>query len=192
MEKSTLLSLSFLLFFSLSTWAQTQKGSKLLGGSVSGFLQRNNSFSISLSPQIGYFVINNLALGTGVTLSYFKSSFDDNTTGVSYRSRTTKAGISPFVRYYFGKSASTRLFTHASVDLWRSWSNSSISRRELQIDVNNYSTLRAGVGVVHFITNQVGLEALLSYTPSKNSTNERNGSLAISVGLQFYLPVSEH
>lgn len=189
-KKSVLLALYFLLMFSLSTWAQTQKGAKLLGGDVAFDLEKNNSFSITLSPQIGYFVIKNLAVGTGASLHYSKYNYGDNMS-YSFRARTTMAGASPFVRYYFGQSTPTRLFTDARIIFWRTWFTGTQHGSQPQLTVSNYSTLRAGVGVVHFITSQIGLEALLAYTSSKNSSSDRTGKIGLTVGFQIYLPSSK-
>jgi outer membrane protein len=185
MRKTPFLFLFFLLIFSFSTWAQTEKGSKLLGGSANFSFEKNYSFGIS--PQIGYFITNNFALGTGVSISYSKFDNDD-TMGNGYRSHTTAAGISPFIRYYFGKASSTRLFTQGAVVFQRFWQNSSINGGEPQVNAENFSTFRVGVGVVHFITQQVGLEALVDYSASKYGVGDRTSRVALNIGLQIYLP----
>ncbi|MDO1445775.1 hypothetical protein Q0590_05910 [Rhodocytophaga aerolata] len=188
MRKTTLLFLFCLLVFSSTTWAQTEKGSKLLGGSANFNFEKNYSFGIS--PQMGYFITTNFALGTGVSISYSKFNNDD-TVGNSYRSNTTVAGFSPFIRYYFGKATSTRLFTQGAVVFQRLWQNTRINGSEPQINVDNFSTYRAGVGVVHFITQQIGLEALVAYSSSKYSVENRTGRVVLNVGLQIYLPASQ-
>lgn len=57
----------------------------------------DKEFSINLIPRVGYFVINNLAVGLDFTLAYnhIKSS-----SGGEYISNRTGFGAGPFLRYY--------------------------------------------------------------------------------------------
>ncbi len=73
--------------------AQTSKSTWMLGGDA-GFASKESVTSWNVSPNIGYFVMDNLAIGANIDLK-------DDESG-----STTNFG--PFVRYYFtslGKSA---------------------------------------------------------------------------------------
>ena len=97
-----------LMFFVLALQGQTEKGNVLLGGDtklditsqkmdVTDNAIRKSTF-IELSPQIGFFVADGLAMGVELPISY-----SSNRLGNSKSSYTILA-VSPFLRYYFGKS----------------------------------------------------------------------------------------
>src|SRR5687767_3997835 len=83
------------LFFLTPSYAQTGKGSMLLGGNGGLRFDSENSqniFNAYLSPRIGFFVIDKLALGISLPLSISTSDDFEN----------SSIGISPFIRYYIG------------------------------------------------------------------------------------------
>ena len=57
---------------------------------------KGKTFSYNLTPKVGYFVIDNLALGLDITL--FSSTM--KITNMEYKSNSTKLTAGPFVRYY--------------------------------------------------------------------------------------------
>ncbi len=194
MKKYYLFLIPFLFALALTASAQTQKGALLLGGAGSFNFEKNflKQYQASLSPRVGYFVANNLAVGLGLEMTYSKIKSDQyNRYGYPpYHIRSLSAGISPFVRYYIGNS-STRFFAQAAPSFSRSWSNRTVTSEQTISDATNFISASGGVGVVHFITEQVGLEAFLDYThtllPAVEPSTKR---LGFNVGLQFYLPGS--
>lgn len=96
-----------------ASFAQFSQGTFLVGGSTGlgvNFLTDKTksggttstdgkSTSFSLEPTAGYFVIDNLAIGTGIGLS--TSSFKPDGGGTKSTSSTIL--LSPFARYYFDK-----------------------------------------------------------------------------------------
>src|ERR1700710_1032719 len=74
-------------------FAQTEKGNFLVGGTA-GFQTNSTNTTIAFSPNVGYFVKNNLAVGASSTLSSVKEDF----------LKTTTFNIGPFARYYVGHS----------------------------------------------------------------------------------------
>lgn len=101
----------FISCFAISGNAQITKGSILLGGdSKLDFSMANSmiglngisgeSVDIDFSPQIGFFVFNNFALGLSIPISY-GSYKPDNTMVLS--SESTSISLVPFFRYYMGK-----------------------------------------------------------------------------------------
>jgi outer membrane protein len=170
---SAVLSLLF-LSSSFDGFSQTEKGSKLLGGS--GSLQFYDPFFVSLYPNAGIFVVDKLALGSAVSISFSSGS----------NSRYTSLGISPFARYYFGKSR-IQYFVLANAGLYRSWYTSVNPPFEDVRNANNVFDARAGLGAVYFITQQVGLEATLNYNIYGNAS-QRDNNLVLNFGFQIYLP----
>lgn len=53
-------------------------------------------FSLNLTPRVGYFVIDNLAVGLDITLAYTHTKGNNG----QYVSNTTRFGTGPFLRYY--------------------------------------------------------------------------------------------
>src|SRR5258706_3724890 len=98
-----------LISCALQLRAQFGKGTITFGGSAgySSLTSKDTQANVTVTqgttntftfvPQAGYFFIDNLAAGAGITL---KSSRFNDANSLSYASRTTFL-FSPFVRYYF-------------------------------------------------------------------------------------------
>jgi len=198
------LSTMMLLLTTLSAYvssAQTEKGSFLLGGtagasslhtdSPSSYLGQYKATTVYLSPNIGYFVIDKLALGLSASISAGKTSYEN----IDAYSRNTTFGAGPFVRYYFPMDR-WAIFPYVSYSL----STTNTKGRSFGYDpilTTNYhynttqKTFSAGVGATYFITRNIGLEGIVSYQ-AYNSTNrdlpdtEQSG-LNFKVGFQIYL-----
>ena len=174
--------------------AQTQNGSFLIGGTASVENAKGNleslsvlttepgtTTAISLAPQVGYFVIDNLAIGLRPSITYAWRGKDN---------RNTATGLGPFVRYYFpfGRFA---VFPEFKASLNNS------KQSYLIIDPDNGSSANAtfkskstqysgGVGFVWFAAKNVGIESILSYSHYKRSSSAGN-LLSLRFGIQFYL-----
>lgn len=155
------------LFF-LNGFAQTEKGSRLIGGS--GYFNVKDDFFFRLSPMYGQFIFDNFAVGAGATLD-FVSGYERDDIGLA---------LGPYLRYYIGNNASRLLFTG-------NLEYGSFSRRN-QFDQYSEKAFSAGFGVgyVHFLTNQIGLEAILNY---RNNWGSRftYDELFINLGFQIHL-----
>ncbi|MDO1451242.1 hypothetical protein Q0590_33520 [Rhodocytophaga aerolata] len=167
------------LFLPLTCFGQTEKGSKLLGGS--GSIQFYDPFMINLFPDVGFFVADHLALGSGIPVSF---STDSRTDYVSL-------GLSPFARYYLGQST-LRYFLATEVGYRHTWNTFTFGQDKLQQSYNTWD-IRGGVGAVYFITEQIGLEALLSYGTFRTyvSGETIRNRLNLTVGFQIYLPAKQ-
>lgn len=176
--------LTLLLAFTLAfaCHAQTQKGTLMIGGG--GSAEFEDGFSASLNPNLGYFVANNVAVGSGLSLCYGKSS----------SLRSVGAGVQPFVRYYFGQQAPTRFFAVASGSVLSH--RTEVENGIVEYEKSTSHSFGGGLGVVHFLTDQVGLEAQLLYRNSRTYYNiyyddippSWNGGLGLSLGVQIHLP----
>src|SRR5262245_31900026 len=93
---------TFLLVSSKAMFAQVDQGQWMVGGSA-GFDHAsqgdNKMTTISLAPNLGYFVINQLAVGLRPEFSYHKTK-TKTITGTA-TSSSTDWSLAPFVRYYF-------------------------------------------------------------------------------------------
>lgn len=152
--------------------AQTEKGSKLVGVNVGNIIiptSGNGGTSIiSLQPQVGWFVANGLVLGTGVPFFYVGS---DNTS-------VMQIGLTPFVRYYIGKS-SIKPFLGGSFGFIRS-SLSNMGRSESSTN----TVYSVSGGLAFFVNKSVSFDLGLNYTGANTNVN----SVLLSPGVSSLTP----
>lgn len=175
---------SAILFCSLYSNAQITKGSWMIGGTgnITSYENKNiqngndvgdKGNTISIAPNIGYFFINNLALGTTGSLSFTNSN----------RYESHNYGFGPFIRYYFLKEDKRiNFFAHANYTFGEYKSGSTITGS------NGY---RVKAGPVIFFNKNVGMEITLDYNSSKIKVSEPNSSsynaFQVSLGFQIHL-----
>lgn len=101
--KKIILSLAAVLAFTLTSDAQTRKGTVLLGAG-SHFSEQNIN-TLAITPKVGYFVQDGIAIGALVNFQ------NDNTNKGDYELNDATAEIGVFGRYY----VSNNLFTEISL-----------------------------------------------------------------------------
>ena len=101
--KKIILSLAAVLAFTLTSDAQTRKGTVLLGAG-SQFSEQNIN-TLAITPKVGYFVQDGIAIGALVNFQ------NDNTDKGAYELNDNTAEIGVFGRYY----VSNNLFTEISL-----------------------------------------------------------------------------
>jgi hypothetical protein len=154
--------------------APVQAGNWMIGGSIGslGYNFSTESFNMVLNPRAGFFVVDDLAVGLGLTVGLTTIPEVDNIW--SY-------GLTPFVRYFFpeGASPTGRFFTEAEAGLAGSTDAS---------DASFLAGLR--VGYARFISQTVALEGTFGYTYSQANINTGAAvtGLAVGLGFQIYLP----
>jgi hypothetical protein len=174
--------ITFILLSINDSIAQIEKGNWLIGGNGNINYRKTKDqfgatkdFNLSISPDIGYFLKNQLALGlrSGINNSAFKS----NTT----TSSNTSLGLGPFLRYYYIKppkniNLASELSYSYFVNINRSISNN---------QGNSLYTFMTGP--VLFLNKNVGLELLFGYKSNFKSGNSVNNSFWFSkLGFQFH------
>ena len=112
--KKIILSLAAVLAFTLTTDAQTRKGTVLLGAG-SQFSEQNIN-TLAITPKVGYFVQDGIAIGALVNFQ------TDNEDKSAYELNDQTAEIGIFGRYY----VSNNLFTEVSL------SSKSVSMEDYQ------------------------------------------------------------
>lgn len=109
-------------YLTFAAYGQTDKGKLLIGGgSTLDFSSLNSTWKtdddegdagkmteLEFSPQIGYFVIDNLAVGVELPITYSSETDEDD-----YKYSTTAIALAPFVRYYFG-TTNIKPYLHGS------------------------------------------------------------------------------
>lgn len=169
--KKLLLSLALVAVLGFASKAQTEKGSWMVGAQAANINYNSTYevFQLLLTPQAGYFVKNNLAIGAKLSLDLVSS---DGTSKVW--------SVGPFVRGYFGGNDKSKFFAEANPDLGG-----------VSVGGENFTiyNLGASVGYAYFITKNIGLETGLSYNYSNATDGGGMGStdLGLSFGFQIYL-----
>lgn len=158
--------------------AQLSQGTWMVGGSVAD-MNFTNGFRASLTPQLGYFIKDRIAVGGRVGLKI------QNVNGVSGTQTDWTAGV--FSRYYFGANEvdnlldNGRFFVQGDAGFGGKNSN--------QGSTTNGVDLGIGAGYAYFITPTVGLEGLLRVggkVGGGNTTTQTDVNL--NIGFQIYLP----
>lgn len=195
--KKTILLAIFAIGISMTN-AQTKKGDMLVGtsfGSMSFTSSKSsttysntpteynsdgNSFSISLNPNIAWFIQDNLAVGGGVSLSFYNSKSDSSNTS-STTTSTSKYNqpsfyIGPFARYYFGGSEKGMPFTQLSLQYGISGGksdSSSSSGATSTTTTKPKGDWNAGLnfGYEHFISKYVGIFGMIGVNYGKSKTS---------------------
>ncbi len=174
-----------MLLITAGTYAQFNKGRMLVGGQVSFTNTPNSEFkgnALSLTPQFGYFVINNLAVGAGINFNAQKNKSDN------YTYSNTSMQFQPFVRYYFKPG----IFLHGSYGIGDGKAKSGSE----EYSYNIYSwTGSAGYAI--FLNDHVAIEPMLGY--KWNTVNDKgtdgaktsSSSLYFQIGFQIYLGRNE-
>jgi outer membrane protein len=193
MKRITLVGL-IILGCSCNAFGQFKKGTILAGGSIGASFTTNKTItgsttttnsstnSFSLSPQVGYFIIDDFTVGAGVQLSTSSLNSDDS----SYKRSQTFLTFEPFTRYYFDK-----FYGQAGIG-FGSYSSEST-------DVNFTSSSKGSVfnwsiigGYAILLNNHVAIEPQIGYKSTSlsadgsNSTN-RIAGLYLQLGFQIYI-----
>ena len=169
-----------MLLSSIIGISQTNKGNWLLGGTA-GFTSSKygdaKNTIIDLSPNAGYFVINNLAIALSAHVG--SETYNSGLSGASDE-KSSSIYIGPTVRYYFtpvGKNV--KLFGEASCAFGSS-----------KFDAVSVSTTAWGVsaGPAFFLNKNVALEISLGYASSKNQDDNKSTNLfGLRAGFQIHL-----
>ena len=152
------------------TNAQTEKGKILLGGQSSleftsyssewetdyGSGDNGKSRYLDITPQVGYFIANNLAVGLEIPYSFSKEIDGDD----SYS--TSSFAVVPFARYYFGK---TKIKPYLHGGIGPGWGkNKSVIFKSPDIEVStNLVAYEFGGGLGVFINEHVSVDFGLGY-----------------------------
>lgn len=208
---------------SLSVFSQTKKGDKLVGVGIGSISYTNsdskttysntptvynsdgNSFSISINPNVAWFVNDNLAIGGGISVSFYSSKSNSSNTSstTTSESKSTQPSfyIGPLARYYFGGSPKGMPFAQANfqIGIYGGKSESKTSTgSSSETTTNPKGDWNAGLsfGYEHFITPNVGLYGSIGFNYGKSKTtyeyrpSSGTGYDYTSEYSRFYIPVN--
>lgn len=182
----------------LSVSAQTEKGSKLFGVSLGSLSYTNsnskttysntptiyksdgNSFSISVNPNVGWFINDGFVLGGGVSVSFYSSKSNSSNTGSSTtsESKSTQPSfyIGPYARYYFSGSKKGMPFIQANAQYGiyggKSTSKTS-SGASSETTTHPKGDWNAGAtfGYEHFLSSYIGLYVSVGFNYGSSKTS---------------------
>lgn len=176
--KKIALAFCFLAIGMASAFAQINKGQWLVGGSASASFSKQGSnddskvTSVSVSPDAGYFFINNFAGGARVSFTSVKvKSAEDASTSFLF---------APFVRYYFLPAAQkVNLFADASYGFGTAKNGNSESFNQFSI----------AAGPAVFLSPNTALEFTLQYSSAGGDAigDDRMNNFGLNVGFQIHL-----
>jgi outer membrane protein len=195
MMKKLLLA-AFAVFAFTSVDAQTEKGNWVFGGNTSlSFASTKAKVEVdgnevdgdltstvfSVTPSVGYFVIDNLAVG--LDLSFTSNKNDNGDTDVT----TSSFSVLPMGTYFFDAGESFKPYVGAGVGL--------ISTSSGDEDINKSSGLaiRGKGGVAYFLNESIALDFSVQYLNSsqKNKENSdvvtKNSSFGVGFGFSIFL-----
>lgn len=163
------------LAFTVTTNAQITKGNWMFGGDATFYSfitereeqETSRSTSITVNPNINYFVIDKLAVGLKI--------------GTSFNKNNTSLGISPVARYYFLDTDKIfNIFTEASFGY-----GINIPKERDSYSSTGFTTKLGGVV---FLNQSVGLEFGINYRRGKDGLNNNiYNTIKVAFGLQIHL-----
>ena len=191
----------FLFAFAVSCFVYSysqnfSQGSKMVGGSIgldfktlkqdvpgAGTQTDGSLTNISFNPTGGYFIIDGVAAGAG--LSFVSTTFKpDGTTGKVVLSQVS---FSPFGRYYH----TSGVFGHLGFDLGSAKDEDSIGGNT---NKDKYSVfgIRFGAGYAIFLNDNVAVEPTLMYESTSmkdkaTDVKDINNGLVIRIGFNIFL-----
>lgn len=201
--KKLLLSLIAVSALAFTTQAQTEKGKFMLGGDVefnsskaNGVDKSNKSFAIV--PSVGYFVTDNIAIGTGIgfesTKNYNYTTLTPTVTGFS--TKTQAFVVAPFVRGYKGITDQFKFFGQLSVPM--TFGNAKTGDVNGDNFVKNGNNNNVGValspGFAFFPSKKFGIEFSvngISYNDNRledSNGNKTGGNKNFNIGANFFAP----
>jgi outer membrane protein W len=157
---------------------QITKGNWLVGGSGEFHNQHEDlqgsdirGLTISVAPDIGYFIIDKLGVGLNVTFSYNRTKVKDNI------GKTNILGLGPFVRYYFLPSDNRiNIFSEAAYEY------------TTVFDGDYQNDFYFSAGPVIFFNSSVGLELAAKYSTSNSKiSNSTAKTVFLTIGFQIHL-----
>jgi outer membrane protein len=161
--------------------------------------------NFNISPNVGYFIMDNLAVGLRIGYATTKSTEKDvPAAGDETINKTSEFTVSPFARYYMEMGEKAGLFIDGSVDIGSGKGTNEVTSGGTTV-TNELKMSTFGVnirpGVYWFITDHIGLEGTFgslgfnSYkdddggnpaTENKSSSFGLNLNTGIAVGFNYY------
>lgn len=164
--------------------AQLQKGNLMVGGELTNlkldFQEGNTTFGLALTPRLGYFIEDNIALGGYLRIGLQTS---DGYTDFTY-------SVGPFGRYYFSDKKlqllkQSRFFLEGNVG----FEGRNYDLKNGPSTSTNGLGIGFGPGLAYFLNQNIALEALLKYNLTVGfGSSTTNNQIGLGLGFQIYMP----
>ncbi len=162
--KKLILSIVAFAAASFSSFAQTEQGKFIVGGTASYQSTKSDADNaepaenFSLVPNFGYFVSDNFALGTGLGYTYSKANFS------SPSGQNEAIVVRPFGRYYMGLADQFKFFGQLSIPMAFGTTKSTDANGDVITKTGTSTTVGVAVspGFAFFPTRKVGIEFALN------------------------------
>ena len=139
--------------------------------------------SFNLLPKVGYFVIDNLAVGLDIGIGYSNTKSGES----GYKYETTMFSVGPFIRYYF-QTKSVLPFIEADASFGGLHSKNQ-SHNSTSKDKYSVITFGGGLGIAVPIGNRVTFDVMAGYnslTVKDKEDNEDNDRMVYGTfGVNF-------
>ena len=198
--KKLLLSLIAVSALAFSTQAQTEKGNLVVGGTVNfnstkpdGASKSSTAFAIL--PSVGYFLADNIAIGTAI--GYQSSKYYSNVNSTTIATNKSDAFvISPFVRGYKGVNDQFKFFGQLSVPMSFGKDKVGDANGDNMVKTGSINTIGIALspGVAFFPSKKFGIELSvqgISYNDYKNENangEKVGGRKEFNIGANFFSP----
>jgi len=196
--------------------AQTSKGSFLVGSNISYSAEKHNTtlklrayggniwdeamvrtHSIAASPQIGYFLMDNMCVGFSYQFNQRTSKAKDYKDAfLTYDYRERSSDFAPFIRYYIPINAKFSVITGFGYG----WGYTKETQSYEHTDGNGtisgfyviplkFQKMNITGGITYFLNKNVGAELLVIYksTNYEENSDGDSTSMTLAAGLQVYL-----
>ncbi len=147
--------------------AQTETGDWLMGGQLS-FNTTDALHEFTFSPQLGCFIVRNLAVGGSLSTSIRKIG----------ELRTVSWDVGPTVRYYFGSRNYRPILTARAGFL---------SEKQSGLKAEKGWTYGVGAGLAAFLNEHVALEFIAEYNGNKLRDRKASDGFHFRAGFQVYM-----
>ena len=196
--KKLILSIALLSGVAFTTQAQTEKGKFILGGNASYSTSKTDaegakaSHNFSIVPNVGYFVNDNIAVGTGIGYQSSKASVA-STTG-----KQEAFVVAPFARHYTPVADKFKFFGHLSVPM--AFGTTKAIDSDLKVGDKNGNSTSIGValspGFAYYPSSKIGIEFALngisynnqSFEDAEGNKLKGSGHESFSIGTDFFAP----
>jgi len=168
--------------------AQTSSGSMMLGGGLnfsSTSFQNGSSggSGVTFSPGFGYFISDNLAVGTSLTLSSSRTGTGAN------KSTSSSFGLGPFVRYYiFTSNESFGFFGQGQISFASGKTDPAVGG----ITKSNSFAISIFPGAAYFFNEHWALELAINgfifSTNDPNTSNDNDKYSNVQIDLNSLFP----
>jgi hypothetical protein len=154
-------------------------------------VENPTSTLFTISPSVGYFVLDELAIG--ISMDY---TFSRVRSAVGEKNEDSNVLFGPFARYYLPIADDMAVFLEGSFGFGNSRNDMELGGQPQNIRTNMVA-FGVGPGLTIFSTSAIGIEALCKYNYSRSTfdttigginakTITRTNQFDFSVGMRFY------